>query len=86
MVDKAVVSTKKLKSMLKMLRESGVSRYKDGEMEIEFGKNVPIQAQSPSKDFNISDYEPEENTSIKENADDLGLTEDDYLHWSANSQ
>lgn len=83
MSDSVGVSTKKLKSMLKMLRESGVSKYKDGEIEIEFGSIAPIQEMTPPKDFNISNYEPQEDNAFREKADELGLTEEDYLHWSA---
>tara|TARA_R100001594_G_scaffold149914_1_gene209196 strand:- start:221 stop:487 length:267 start_codon:yes stop_codon:yes gene_type:complete len=82
----AAPSTKKLKSMLKMLSEHGVSRYKDAEVEICFGGVVSLVPSEPpaQKDFDFSDYEKHPRQSaIGEPVDDLGLTETDYLHWSA---
>ncbi len=83
-------STKKLKSMLKILSEYGVSRYKDSEFEIELAvgfqevKEQPTAAQS----FSFDNYEPD--SSPKEDQvkkldvrDELGFSEQDYLWRSA---
>ena len=85
MADNAVPSTKKLKSMLKMLTEHGVARYKDSEIEIEFSGFMPAQSSKESESFNISKYEEPKRPLGREGADDLGLTEEDYLNWSANA-
>tara|TARA_R110002012_G_scaffold275450_4_gene462049 strand:+ start:1443 stop:1709 length:267 start_codon:yes stop_codon:yes gene_type:complete len=79
-------STKKLKSMLKMLSEHGVSRYKDSEVEICFGEVMTLlPGEEPrAKDFNFSNYEDNPRQSVmKDPVDDLGLSETDYLHWSS---
>jgi hypothetical protein len=85
-MSEAAPSTKKLKSMLKMLSEHGVSRYKDSEVEICFGgvvNLIPAET-SEQKDFDFSDYEKNPRQSVmSEPVDDLGLSETDYLHWSA---
>jgi hypothetical protein len=87
-MSEAAPSTKKLKSMLKMLSEHGVSRYKDSEVEICFGGVVGLVSSEPTtatqKDFDFSDYEKHPRQSaMSEPVDDLGLSETDYLHWSA---
>ena len=84
MSDSTGVSTKKLKSMLKMLREHGVSRFKDGEIEIEFGDSMPIHSTISPKSFNMDDYEPQTKVATDPETDDLGNSEEDYLFWSAN--
>jgi len=86
MADNAVPSTKKLKSMLKMLTEHGVARYKDGEVEIEFSGFLPAEQLIPQKDFDISNYDGDERAVRAPNGeavDDLGFTDEDYLYRSA---
>jgi|TARA_Y100000310_G_scaffold284796_1_gene307804 hypothetical protein len=86
----AVPTTKKLKSMLKMLAEHGVVRYKDAEVEIELG-GTPMVALAQPRKFDFGDYdqgaEPITESATQnvrlEHVDDLGNTEDDYLYWSA---
>ena len=86
----AVPTTKKLKSMLKMLVEHGVVRYKDAEVEIELGA-PPMVAMTQPRKFDFGDYD-EGAEPMRENVtqnvrlepvDDLGNTEEDYLYWSA---
>jgi|10_taG_2_1085330.scaffolds.fasta_scaffold09457_4 hypothetical protein len=86
----SVPTTKKLKSMLKMLLEYGVVRYKDAEVEIELGGS-PMVAMAQSKKFDFNDYDQEsapltgdatQNVRL-EPVDDLGNSEEDYLYWSA---
>ena len=86
----SVPTTKKLKSMLKMLVEHGVIRYKDAEVEIELG-GTPMMTVAEPKKFDFGDYDQEagplpetvtQNVRL-ESVDDLGNTEDDYLYWSA---
>ena len=85
-------STKKLKSILKLLNEHGVSRYKDSEVEIEL-VGLPSQvAQVIPEEFSFDRYDEEAQKPGKElkrkleyePVDDLGNTETDYLYWSAN--
>ena len=88
--DASVPSTKKLKSMLKMLNEHGVIRYKDAEVEIELGA-APMVAVAQPRKFDFGDYDQRaepmtENVTQNvrlESVDDLGNTEEDYLYWSA---
>jgi|TARA_R100001530_G_scaffold47156_2_gene35438 hypothetical protein len=85
-------STKKLKSILKLLNEYGVSHYKDSEVEIELVGLPPQMAQTISEDFSFDRYDeeapkPEKESKRKleyEPVDDLGNTDTDYLYWSAN--
>ena len=86
----SVPTTKKLKSMLKMLLEYGVVRYKDAEVEIELGGPPMVTMEAPKK-FDFGDYDQEadplegnatQNVRL-EATDSLGNTEDDYLYWSA---
>ena len=83
----SVPSTKKLKSMLKMLREHGVSKYKDGEVEIEFSGIVPMSLALEKEQvsgFSIDSYSEQPTVRIDdEPRDSLGMTDEDYLHWSA---
>jgi len=79
-------STKKLKSMLKILSEHGVARYKDSEFEIELVVGFNAQAgDSHSFDFNNYDAESKEETppADLEARDGLGFTDEDYLWRSA---
>ena len=86
MADASAPSTKKLKSMLKMLKEAGVLRYKDSEIEIEFSEYVPASNVRP-QEFNFDNYDrPSDSTApnvMMEPVDDLGNSESDYLHWSS---
>ena len=84
-------STKKLKSILKLLNEHGVSRYKDSEVEIEL-VGLPSQvAQVIPEEFSFDRYDeeaqkPQQELKRKleyEPVDDLGNSETDYLYWSA---
>lgn len=86
-------STKRLKSMLKMLLEHGVSRYKDSSIEIEFSGMPPVMPQvreEEDKPFDMERYDQELSSPKKQKSqqrvDDLGNTDEDYLYWSANSQ
>lgn len=76
-------TTKKLKSMLRMLTEFGVARYKDAEVEIEFSGFMPVtDFDDEPKQFDMSDYEqPGESKAepVRE------MTEDEYLWWSADN-
>ena len=83
MSDNVGVSTKKLKSMLKMLRENGVLKYKDNEIEIEFSARAPAPKQPVKEHFDITDYEEPVRNAKNPPRDDLGYTEQDYLNWSA---
>tara|TARA_A100000172_G_scaffold45975_2_gene28381 strand:+ start:2573 stop:2863 length:291 start_codon:yes stop_codon:yes gene_type:complete len=80
-------STKKLKSMLKILSEHGVSRYKDSEFEIELA--IGFQAEpivEKSESFSFSNYDEEASNDDKKSLevrDGLGYTEEDYLWRSA---
>ena len=81
-------STKKLKSMLKMLSEHNVAKYKDSEIEIQFAPNMDFlkAAEEEPKEFNFSNYDAAQQKKISdESKDDLGFTEEDYLYWSANN-
>tara|TARA_R100001510_G_C7571788_1_gene147920 strand:- start:166 stop:456 length:291 start_codon:yes stop_codon:yes gene_type:complete len=80
-------STKKLKSMLKILSEHGVSRYKDSEFEIELsvGFDQVVQSEKPES-FSFGNYDANLNDEDKkslEARDSLGYTEEDYLWRSA---
>ena len=83
-------STKKLKSMLKILSEHGVSRYKDSEFEIELAvgfEEAKEQSTTPES-FSFDNYEPvseknEERDKKIDVRDGLGYTEEDYLWRSA---
>jgi len=79
-------STKKLKSMLKILSEHGVARYKDSEFEIELAVGFQGQVAEPQA-FKFDDYDenaaPEKETADLEPRDGLGFTEEDYLWRSA---
>ena len=82
----SVPTTKKLKSMLRMLTEFGVTRYKDSEVELEFAPPAPVVQPLQSFDFGRYDKETEEQSGasvIDEGRDDLGFTEEDYLFRSA---
>lgn len=85
-------TTKKLKSMLKLLSDFGVTRYKDAEFEIEWGQVPVIQEMQPvnnvqSGSFNFDNYDADSekpgSKNIEELRDDLGFTDDDYLWRSA---
>ncbi len=80
-------STKKLKSMLKILSEHGVSRYKDSEFEIELAIGFQPEATAEkSESFSFGDYDEKANDDDKkslEARDGLGYTEEDYLWRSA---
>ena len=78
-------TTKKLKSILKMLQEAGVASYKDSEVEIVFAP--PVEVIQPVQQFDFDKYDseeaaPQENIANTE-ADVLGFTEEDYLYRSA---
>jgi len=81
----SVPTTKKLKSMLKMLTEFGVVRYKDSEVELEFAPSAPAMQPAQSFDFNKYDEtEGQSNVSVNvDDKDDLGFTDEDYLWRSA---
>lgn len=93
MSESSIPSTKRLKSMLKMLLEHGVSRYKDANVEIEFGgmpPMIPQMYQDNSQSFSMDRYDPQPSTqpgtqNINPEADNLGFTEEDYLWRSAES-
>ena len=83
-------STKKLKSMLKILSEHGVSRYKDSEFEIELavGFNEAKEQVDETRSFSFDNYEPgsPKGEAIDKDLnprDGLGFTEEDYLWRSA---
>tara|TARA_R110000737_G_scaffold34031_3_gene52329 strand:+ start:1090 stop:1377 length:288 start_codon:yes stop_codon:yes gene_type:complete len=79
-------STKKLKSMLKILSEHGVSRYKDSEFEIELAIGFNPEVEEPVSDsFNFGDYDDDATEDKKDLTprDDLGFSEEDYLYRSA---
>lgn len=81
-------STKKLKSMLKILSEHGVARYKDSEFEIELAVGFsPEVAEPPSDSFSFGNYDDDatENKKDLTPRDDLGYSEEDYLYRSADS-
>ena len=81
-------STKKLKSMLKILSEHGVARYKDSEFEIELAVGFnPEVAESPADSFSFGKYDDNatENKEDLTQRDDLGYSEEDYLYRSADS-
>ena len=79
-------STKKLKSMLKILSEHGVARYKDSEFEIELVVGFDAQADN-SKSFDFDNYdagdEKERPPADLEPRDGLGFSDEDYLWRSA---
>jgi len=77
-------STKKLKSMLKILAEHGVSKYKDSEFEIELAVN--FQPEAKAQPFSFGDYDEqaqEKDAQDLEERDPLGFTNEDYLWRSA---
>ncbi len=80
-------STKKLKSMLKILSEHGVSRYKDSEFEIELAIGFHSEAVvEKSESFSFGNYDEkanDDNNKSLEVRDGLGYTEEDYLWRSA---
>ena len=83
-------STKKLKSMLKILSEHGVSRYKDSEFEIELAigfQEAKEESVSPES-FSFENYESgsqeiESQDKKIDSRDGLGFSEEDYLWRSA---
>ena len=87
MSGESVPSTKKLKSMLRMLNEFGVSKYRDSEVEIEFSGIIPIsaeQVEASKKDFSMDNYAQQQTAQAsQEPVDSLGLSEHDYLTWSS---
>tara|TARA_R110002012_G_scaffold274006_1_gene460166 strand:- start:339 stop:626 length:288 start_codon:yes stop_codon:yes gene_type:complete len=81
-------STKKLKSMLKILAEHGVARYKDSEIEIELAVGFNAEAVKPaSSSFNFGDYDNDDAGDKKDltQRDELGFSEEDYLFRSADT-
>jgi len=81
----SVATTKKLKSMLRMLTEFGVIRYKDSEVELEFAPSASLMQPAQNFDFNKYD-ETEEQPNASDDIDDkdnLGFTDEDYLWRSA---
>ena len=80
-------STKKLKSMLKILAEHGVARYKDSEFEIELAVGYSTQKiEAEPAPFNFGDYDQDtdQDKELKPR-DDLGFTDEDYLFRSADT-
>ena len=84
-------STKKLKSMLKILSEHGVARDKDSEFEIELVVGFESQVENP-QEFKFGDYDTEAAEATEETRpadleprDGLGFTDADYLWRSAQS-
>lgn len=92
-----MITSKKLKGILKLLVEHRVRFYKDEEVEIEmrsqhdsmFPNEKPIEELVPplgdGDEFNIDKYDKKMEAPNASNSDDLGLTEDDYLYWSADN-
>jgi len=81
-------STKKLKSMLKILAEHGVAKYKDSEIEIELAVGFNSEAVKPAPgSFNFGDYEDDAVEDKKDLTarDDLGFNDEDYLFRSADT-
>lgn len=77
-------STKKLKSMLKILSEHGVLKYKDSEFEIELAVN--FQPETSAQPFSFGNYDAqaqEQESPDLEKRDSLGFTDEDYLWRSA---
>lgn len=81
MTDTQTPTTKKLKSMLKMLQEAGVSKYKDAEVEIEFEARPSQIRPEAAKAFSFSDYDDTESVESSEPVREM--TEEEYLWWSA---
>ena len=82
MSEQPTPTTKKLKSMLRMLTEHGVARYKDAEVEIEFSGFMPTTFDDESKEFDMSDYEQ---PGASKPAPIREMPEDEYLWWSADN-
>lgn len=102
-----MITSKKLKGILKLLAEHRVRFYKDEEVEIEMRSNHdsgflterPIEQLVPPLDqairelddqnnsqFNIDAYDKKAETSkVETQADGHGMTDDDYLYWSADN-
>ena len=76
-------STKKLRAMMKLMTEFGVTRYRDSEVEIEMPLNYEQGATTSSFDFGSYDSSEEKEKPELEPRDDLGYTEEDYLWRSA---
>tara|TARA_Y100001973_G_C5199394_1_gene336541 strand:- start:525 stop:779 length:255 start_codon:yes stop_codon:yes gene_type:complete len=81
MTEAQTPTTKKLKSMLKMLQEAGVSKYKDAEVEIEFETRPSRIRPEATRAFDFADYDDTESTEgsgpVRE------MTDEEYLWWSA---
>jgi len=83
MSEQPTPTTKKLKSMLRMLTEHGVARYKDAEVEIEFSNGfMPVTFDDEPKEFDISDYDQPSSSKLEPVRE---MTEDEYLWWSADN-
>tara|TARA_R100000951_G_scaffold76179_2_gene64258 strand:- start:18388 stop:18765 length:378 start_codon:yes stop_codon:yes gene_type:complete len=93
-------STKRLRAMMKMMTEYGITRYKDAQCEIEMAHAVvpPAQKQISENNkahdgqFNFDNYvedgeisEPEEKLTEPVIRDELGFSEEDYLFRSADT-
>tara|TARA_R110002012_G_scaffold202391_1_gene371436 strand:- start:19548 stop:19844 length:297 start_codon:yes stop_codon:yes gene_type:complete len=80
-------STKKLKSMLKILAEHGVARYKDSEFEIELVVDFQSNMSEAKPDsFSFGNYDEQAEVKEEQNLkqrDPLGFTDEDYLWRSA---
>jgi len=77
------MNVKTLKAILKALSESNVTKYQDSEMTIEFGPGPTTELPKP---FDIESYAGPDEGFVGNNSterDDLGLSEKDYLEWSA---
>jgi len=76
------MNVKTLKAMLRALRESGVAKYSDSEISVEFS-NPQSNLTRPTTPFSIEKYDEEKVNALDAERDDLGMTEEDYLNWSA---
>ena len=76
-------STKKIRAMMNLMSEFGVTRYKDLEVEIEMPINYAQPQASTSFDFSSYDNNEQKEKPTLEERDDLGFTEEDYLWRSA---
>ncbi len=87
-------TTKKIRAILKLMTEFGITKYKDSEVEMEMGHAVvpPAQQALPEQSsFDFNNYDDnalshdDEKITEPVMRDDLGFSDDDYLWRSAES-
>jgi hypothetical protein len=87
-------TTKKIRAILKLMTEFGITKYRDSEVEMEMGHAIVPPAQQSLTDqssFDFGNYDDnalshdDEKISEPIARDGLGFSEDDYLWRSAES-